>query len=71
MSNAGPHGGTEYVIRHSMKDFTEHTRKTAAETVRIPYVFASFHAYRGTSLIKKSAPPRPYGRTIPRVIRWS
>ena len=27
--------------------------------------------YRGTSLIRNSAPLGPYSRTIPRTIRWS
>ena len=27
--------------------------------------------YRGTSLIKTSAPPGPYSRTMPRALWWS
>ena len=28
-------------------------------------------AYRGTSLIRDSAPLGPYSRTVPRALRWS
>ena len=29
-----------------------------------------FRVYRGTSLIRNSAPVGPYGRTIPRALWW-
>jgi hypothetical protein len=49
---------------------------TAARTGRrlsrlcLPWRVSSTGEYRGTSLIRNSAPPGRYSRTMPRVLRW-